>query len=60
MSEKDIISAIYEERGSINTKNSLLKYFQKTKSKTWQDGLKDRFQKEKKQALERLDNPFDK
>ncbi len=55
MSEADIIEAVYSERGSSRA-DGKLKYFVKaSKSEKWKAGLKDRFAKEKKLALERLE-----
>ena len=52
MSEKEIIEAIYTERGSYNNKGKL-KYFTKV-SKDWKPKLINRFKEEKEAALQRL------
>jgi hypothetical protein len=54
LSEKDIITAIYEERGK-KDKNGELAYFHSS-SKNMQDGIEKRFKSELNDALSRLNN----
>ncbi|UJD82614.1 hypothetical protein FS595_08475 [Serratia rubidaea] len=55
--DKELIKAIYDERGKKNEKGNLI-YFSKNSMKV-QEGVSARFVSEKKEALKRLSNESD-